>query len=350
MHSMDPRIVEKVLQQYNLTHKIIHRPNKGYRNQSFPVVLNGGQTINVLFHRTEPDALARIQRTNMVSGYLAGNGFPTRQLFDTRITCLASSDVTKYVALYSYLPGSAIPWEAYTKDHLKLLGMAMSNMHAQLRQLPAEGAAALQVQANVVEEYLAVLKRMAHYFTDANVEQAIQTKLGIDINFQHFSQFKQCLLMYNALFKKQPLHMDFVRGNLLFSDDAQTSTPNTLRVNKVVLTGILDFEKTAHGHPAFDVARTLAFLLVDCKFKTEREVRKYFIASGYNKRGKAVFKNPVVRKNGRACDLFEELVSLFLLYDFYKFLRHNPYEYLEQNEHFVRTRDILAARKMIKYV
>jgi len=123
--------------------------------------------------------------------------------------------------------------------------------------------------------------------------------------------------------------MDFVRGNILFDEG-------------VHITGVLDFEKASHGHPLFDIARTLAFLLVDCKYKTEAQVRKYFLLSGYNKRGTGDFK--ITAMNAR---LLEQLVELFLLYDFYKFLRHNPYEALPQNEHFVRTQALLLQRQLL---
>jgi hypothetical protein len=126
---------------------------------------------------------------------------------------------------------------------------------------------------------------------------------------------------------QQPLHMDFVRSNVLFNAHA-------------TIAGIIDFEKTGKGHPMLDIARTLAFLLVDCKYKEPGKVYKYFVHSGYRKRGK---NN--ININPR---LLHELTNIFLLHDFYKFLRHNPYESLGRNEHFVRTRDILIARALLR--
>ena len=123
--------------------------------------------------------------------------------------------------------------------------------------------------------------------------------------------------------------MDFVRGNILFAED-----------EKAQITGVLDFEKATWGPPVFDIARTLAFLIVDCKYKDEAKVRKYFLHSGYNKRGQAEFE---------PTELLEDLLNFFLLYDFYKFLRHNPYESLKDNEHFVRTRDFLLKRNIIAH-
>jgi Ser/Thr protein kinase RdoA (MazF antagonist) len=47
-------------------------------------------------------------------------------------------------------------------------------------------------------------------------------------------------------------------------------------LNNLAITGIIDFEKTAAGPRIFDIARTLAFLLVDCKAKTPAQVTNYF--------------------------------------------------------------------------
>jgi hypothetical protein len=121
--------------------------------------------------------------------------------------------------------------------------------------------------------------------------------------------------------------MDFVRGNILFEGDE--------------ISGILDFEKTASGHTVMDISRTLAFLLVDCKYKTIDKVIKYFLYSGYQKRGKN-------KDIGNDADR-KILVEMFLFYDLYKFLLHNPYEFLQQNEHYVRTKDILIGRGVLLY-
>jgi hypothetical protein len=133
--------------------------------------------------------------------------------------------------------------------------------------------------------------------------------------------------------------MDFVRSNILF-DDTDTS-------NALAITGILDFEKTAQGNPVFDIARTLAFLLVDCKYKPADKVRKYFLRSGYIKRGASTFQDIYITDHNGKVNVLEQLLDVFLMHDFYKFLRHNPYESLESNEHFMRTRDMLVQRGFV---
>ena len=59
-----------------------------------------------------------------------------------------------------------------------------------------------------------------------------------------------------------------------------------------------------------------------------------------------------MKRGGGICEpaelgILEPLVAMMLLYDFYKFLRDNPYESLDKNHHFRRTRDILIARKVL---
>lgn len=322
---MDDQLVRRVIAKYGLVPTAIHAPQKGYRNTAFPVALSDGRLVNLIFYKREPAILQRINDADAVSNFLAMQGLPTRQTLGP-IVRLRSGNFEKFAVLYNYLPGRTIPWEAYTMDHLKQLGGSMSAMHEKLQQAP-------QVHLNIAEDCLALLYRMRRYFADHSVRAAQQQKLNLVLDITLFDRFEQLLTNAQHLPGQQVLHMDFVRGNILFADGA-------------TITGILDFEKTAYGHRVFDIARTLAFLLVDCKYKTEQKIRKYFLESGYNKRGPLLFSRPIVR----GVDVLEELVSFFLLHDFYKFLRHNPYEYLEQNEHFVRTRDLLIQRQLLARV
>ena len=147
---------------------------------------------------------------------------------------------------------------------------------------------------------------MEKYFADDGVHDAMAGKLGLAIF--DVTRIRPALTESINL-PAQALHMDFVRGNILF-DGHDTS---------LKISGVLDFEKTAWGPIVFDIARTLAFLIVDCKYKDEANVRKYFLHSGYNKRGGNHFT---------PTPLLEVLVDFFLLHDFYKFLRHNPYDSL----------------------
>ena len=311
-------MIERILATYGVAGATISAPQKGYRNASYKT----GER-NVIVYKSEPGILTRIHNANAVGAVVAAAGMPARTLADPRILQLAAGERRKYAALYHYLPGQTIPWEAYTMEHIKQLGKTMSDMHAALKSY---NVAKLPEVAN---ENLAINRRMLDYFTDANVANALHAKLGLRVLHADYTKL---LAATKKLHDQQALHMDFVRGNILF--------------NGTEVTGILDFEKAAKGHKLYDVARTLAFLLVDCKYKTEPQVRKYFLRSGYSKRGAADLRDI---KIGRL-SLLEELTSFFLLHDFYKFLRHNPYESLPRNEHFMRTKAMLLKRRLITHV
>lgn len=316
---MSTELAKRILLQYGLEATQLHPVQKGYRNESFAATLLDGKTVNLITYKREPDILDKIRNANRVADYVADQGLPARKTLDPRIVRMQAGDYIKYAALYTYLPGSTIPWEGYTMDHIKLLGGMMGNMHSVLKKLVHAD------EPYVIDQSRALLSRMEKYFTEDGVHDAMAAKLGLAI--LDTTRLRPAITACMEL-PMQALHMDFVRGNVLFEGQGE----------HLKISGILDFEKTAWGPPIFDIARTLAFLLVDCKYKEEAKVRKYFLHSGYNKRGQGEFS---------PSPLLEDLVDLFLLHDFYKFLRHNPYESLEANEHFVRTRDFLLKRNII---
>jgi len=289
--------------------------------------------MNLILYKSEPGILAKIHAANRVADYAAAHGIPARSTSDPRIIQLRAGERLKYGSLYQYLAGDTIPWEAYTQAHLKLLGAMLGRLHSVLRTTP-------QPPANhAADEYGAIVRRMEHYFAQRVTAAAIGRKLRVRVGDQLFGQYSRVLRATKQLSDQQPLHMDFVRGNILFRPTSEGP----------VISGVLDFEKTAYGHPLFDIARTLAFLLVDCKYKPEHKIRKYFLQSGYVKRGgntvETITLSDIAIPN---TSLLEILVDIFLLYDFYKFLRHNPYEFLAQNEHFMRTKQILINRNIIR--
>lgn len=305
---MERELVERILQKYQVVYRTILPAQKGYRNTTFPVV-TAGEMLNVIIYKNEPGMAERIQHINKLGVFLHAHSLPARHAYDHRILRLKTdTGAQRFAALYYYVPGNTIPWEAYTMDHIKQLGKAMGDMHARLAHYPYD-------LPSVADELLALNKRMCRYFAGSGVHNALSKKLGVRVDHADFT-----LALNTAKnLPGQALHMDFVRGNILFEGTR--------------ITGILDFEKAAYGHPVFDVARTLAFLLVDCKYKSAAKTTKYFLQSGYNKRSAAQFS---------AFAELNQLLPFFLLHDFYKFLRHNPYEYLPQNEHFIRTKAILV--------
>jgi Ser/Thr protein kinase RdoA (MazF antagonist) len=316
-----PELIKRILQRYDQTATHISAVQTGYRSEIYPVQFNNNTDGTVILYKREPGIIRRIQNANRIGNTLSELGFPARRTLDDRIVILRSTRSKTYAALYNYLPGTTIPWEAYTMDRIKQLGAVMSNMHSALAGLDQQNL------PNVHDEYHEICTRMKRYFTQPEIQSAMLDKL--DLLSPHIGHFFPLLagLSPKATHHQQPLHMDFVRGNILFAEDSSQ------------ISGILDFEKTAWGHPLFDIARTLAFLLVDCKHKPEAKVRKYFLDSGYQKRGAAVLTDK---------QYLEPLLNLFLTYDFYKFLRHNPYESLHENEHFMRTRNLLIARGILR--
>lgn len=348
------RQIQKILSLYNLNVKKIYPPQKGYRNRSFRIQTSDRQDLNLMIYKREPGILKKIRNANYVSDFLANNGFPARCTYgkSKRIVRLYSSEQgvmtpcssreDRFASLYNYLPGQTIPWEGYTMKHLKLLGKTMSDMHYVLKDLPRGN----------VPDYNDELKIMSHrmetYFSDHGVCRAMKKKLKLSLeqgSMLPCPKMTKTITRTLSTKKKQILHMDFVRSNILFQpirdELTDNHTPGCIVNCELCISGILDFEKTLYGPPILDIARTLAFLLVDCKYKPGNKIRKYFLYSGYSKRGKSPL--PPLTPN------FELLVSFFLLYDFYKFLKHNVYEDLNQNEHFIRTRNILVRKGFLKY-
>ena len=332
---MSDEVVRQVLQMYGHTPVRLLGIQKGYRNSSHHIVTASGEHLNLIVYKSEPGILERIQQANRAADYAAEHRALVRRTADPRILQLRGGGRTRYAALYTYLPGKTIPWESYTQEHLKLLGKTMSDLHAILASFPA------QRLTLITDEYTAILKRIERYFNDKQVYTAIRQKLGVAVPITTAREHQKLMRVCRGLAGQQVLHMDFVRGNILFAEDS----------GKLGVSGVLDFEKIAYGHPLFDIGRTLAFLLVDCKYKQEHKIKKYFLQSGYNKRGAQQIRDITVHDILEDdISILERLIDLFLLYDFYKFLRHNPYEFLCQNEHYERTKQILINRNIIRAV
>ncbi|HSW66801.1 MAG TPA: phosphotransferase [Bacillota bacterium] len=327
--SSDP-VLRRILAAYGLHNGTLSAVQKGYRNESHAVTLEDGRRLNLILYKSEPGIVAKIKNAEYVASWLHDHGLVVRTQTDKRIVHLQSHHRHKYGALYSYLPGKTIPWEAYTQTHIKALGGALSDMHAALTDLPRRQG------GQVANEYLALQKRMHRYFTSPNVCAAMEAKLGLQLPQRTLSGLVRLLKLAEGLPGQHWLHMDFVRGNILFAGER--------------ISGVIDFEKCAWGHPLFDIARTLAFLIVDCKYKSEEKVRKYFLHSGYTKRGASSFTNIRLITEHGDINILESMIDMFLVYDFYKFLLHNPYEYLGQNEHYLRTVELLTKRQLAKRI
>lgn len=350
-------------------------PKKGYRNSSFRVKTLNGEKFNLIIYKNEPTILETINKANWVSSNLAKIGFPVRSLVRTQrgrdILQIKKDSKVRFSCLYNYIEGETIPWEAYSMKHLKLLGWFMGDMHSNC-QLPASYLRDEVSQIdhklllpNVFDDIKDKLSEMYEYFCDDGVKSALKSKINIHIDMDYFILLAHHIEKIEGELGRSKadsiLHMDLVRGNILFRSEVRNlrlcqvfdgqskfqiveskseGYDSKYILDDLVLTGVIDFEKAAFGHPVVDVARTLAFLFVDCKSKTADEIKKYFLASGYQKRGKGQAFKP---------EILNTLLVYFWIYDFYKFLLHNPYEFLERNEHFRRTRKILLTNKLISW-
>lgn len=331
----------------------------GYRNSSYSFETTDGRNLNFILYKREPGSADLIKRTNALGTYVKAQGLAVRAPVDERILRVGA----RYGSLYEYLEGTTIPWEAYTMKHIKLLGFALARFHDAAGDF--EGAL-----PDVETVYAEICQRMKRYFSEPGVTVALLKKRGVRVAIP---AFRELLAQMKMLPNRSVLHMDFVRSNVLFKE---TGTGD-VAVGSIALAGILDLEKAATGHVLFDIARTLAFLLVDCDKPTEK-IYKYFLYSGYEKRGGGVFADDeqvhqlfCSSSLGSSCQLIsprcagnaqpsqnsqstcssgllEQLVTMFLTYDFYKFLRQNPYESLQKNHHFIRTEAILKARGVVQ--
>lgn len=324
--NLSKELIQSIAAKYGRHMTKIGRVETGYRNTSFQFDTDTAERLNFILYKHEPDVLSLIKRTNELGGYLASKGLPVRSPIDDRILRVGR----RYGSLYSYIDGETIPWEAYTKKHIKLLGMAMASFHDAARDYNGN-------LPDVEDIYSEIIIRMNHYFNDPSVERALATKLQATVQLPDFGAI---ISQARRLERRSVLHMDMVRSNILFQG---ATLKDHFSIGDVALSGIIDLEKAARGHVMFDVARTLAFLIVDCD-KPAEDVRKYFLDSGYRKRGKQNLR-PVSLPSG---DLLDSLITLFLTYDFYKFLRQNPYESLPENHHFTRTIAVLREQKVVQ--
>ena len=378
-----PELLNRIIDFYQLPVKTALPAQSGYRNTSIPLPLKlpldltaagdyplaAVDKVNLILFKDEPRILTRRQNASRITSWLAKQGFPVRLMLgplpdpktnkiapSSKILAIsrpsqqpASSKTKKRLAgVFTFLPGETISWDAYTQKHLKLAGQMMSQLHTALARMPEKIEQHLPKQA---VELATLSRRMKQYFQQPAVRTALDKKLSLSINPDWFSAQKKILEALTQIKTSQALHMDFVRSNLLFQQQPAAALADKPAQQKfsldyhstqsdpcLAISGVLDFEKAAVGPKIIDIARTMAFLLVDCKYKTDQQIRKYFLHSGYRKRGSSDLSN---------LELLNPLISFFWSYDFYKFLRHNPYQFLPKNQHFVRTKQFLLERNIV---
>ncbi len=348
---MPPKIshnlLNHILQMYDLdlANWKINQTESGYRNTIISISPKnnqvGHQKLALIIYKDDDDILKKIKLANFVSNQLAELGWPTRQTIGEKTSAvlkIKSHNQTRYCCLYNYLPGDTISWESYSQKHLKLLGQVLGFLHKDLVKISTNSPILVDDVSLILEEKI---EEMYKYFADDGVTSALEQKLKLQVSLDCRRKFLPLIKQLQKIEFQQLLHMDFVRGNLLFCkqnncqfvQDSRLIFDNNKKSNQqLVICGILDFEKVAYGPREVELARTLAFLLVDCKYKLTNKIVKYFLHSGYIKRGE---------QRNLELDIIFRLVHYYLFQDFYHFLLHNPYESLPQNEHFRRTLKLL---------
>jgi Ser/Thr protein kinase RdoA (MazF antagonist) len=235
---------------------------------------------------------------------------------------LQNSNNPHLFGLYNYLPGRTLPWEGWTRRHLRALGRVMQRIHKTWSQCSSD--------FQYIPRWTDYLKKDSSMLIDYLTENSatIKRKLNISIDTRKISNLA---IKIDTKSNYQLTHNDLVRGNILFGK----------RKYKYVypITGIIDFEKTMYAPVIVDIARTYAFLLVDCKYKTDLEIKKYYLDEGY-----FAFK----KETPPMFESLENFVIYFWLRDLWKFLSRNPYEDLKKNYHYTQTVERLNKAGFLK--
>lgn len=328
--------VKQILKKYFDKNIVkVEKLTGGFRNQCFKVATSENEKFVFIVYKSEEGIGRLIKSAHKVAKFLANKGFPTRvpkvDKNGLEYIQIEFQGGKQFAALYNFLHGSTIPWEAYTRRHLKSIGKTLSDMHYYLREADFKKSL-----PNWYEQTQKEIKQMNNYFK--KVEPWIEKKLEVKLNWEkigNLSALSSQLLATRSL--ESVLHYDFLRGNILFSEKIDR------KWDTYPIVGILDFEKVCWGPVVADIARTLAFLLVDVKYKKNKKIRKRFFISGYKRRG----KNDLPEVVDSA--IFENLLAFYWLRDFWKFCENNPYEYLHMNEHYGRTKELLVGEGILHH-
>ncbi|MEA3357347.1 MAG: phosphotransferase [Patescibacteria group bacterium] len=318
----------------------LENSNQGYMNTCIQVSLhNPTQTyIAIIYNRprySTDQSRIILDDAYKAAKYLHDHGLPCRIPILTkrkkRLIKFSMEDTKSehIMGLYNFLPGNTLPWESYTRRHLRALGKCMAEMHRLLKDFPHQTTSLPRWSDYLRNDY----SKLKSYFQKNS--PAIKKKLSLQVNIKDCTELTKSLHPKSLHPKshEQTIHYDFVRGNILFSSEKHILT--------YPITGILDFEKAMIASTAVDIARTLSFLLVDCKYKSDQEIITYFLKEGYVALGKA---------NSPRFDQLNNLMIYFWLRDLWKFLTGNPYNDLHLNYHYTETVRRLAKTAYITLI
>ncbi len=344
MLTISSQLVEQILKDNykkliaNPQTPLLRKFNEGYMNNcleiSFPN--RDGKFIIIVYNALNyflPKHKAQLEQAYETAEILSRHGIPCRiphktdtgrHLIEVKIP---GSENKHFFGIYNFLPGSTLPWEGWTRRHLRSLGSTMAKMH--------EIWKAARIDTQNLPEWNSYLNHDYEHLCGYFIKNApyIQSKLSLKFDKEACDQLIDSIKQLSQSFESQLIHYDLVRGNVLFSDKKE----------KLIypIIGIIDFEKVMLAPVIVDIARTLAFLIVDCKYKTENEISRYFFDEGCL----AQSENQQAKKF--SLEALKPLVLYFWLRDLWKFLLSNPYESLKENYHFNKTVEQLIKHKLI---
>jgi Ser/Thr protein kinase RdoA (MazF antagonist) len=345
-HLSSKKLIAFLASEYGIlslgsTKVTIHEYSQGYMNHVLQVDINAARYVVVIYNSMRyrgQSGVDFISELSRISEYLNAKNFPARRailakrgVFVSQMLLEGQNSNPHLVGLYEYLPGNTLEWDGYTRRHLRALGEKMGQMHNLLSEYNSgKRPSAIQEWPEYFERDN---KRLMTYI--GKHTKSITKKLQLKVHLNEVEKLIKTLgqQIGEIPLRSQLIHCDFVRGNILFSE---TKLNNTYPI-----IGVLDFEKMLYGPVIVDVARTLAFLLVDCRYKTEAEILKYFLHEGY-----------IVLGKGSVLSVLEldPYMVYFWLRDFWKFLECNPYEDLKKNYHFNKTVEILMEKKLLSAI
>jgi Ser/Thr protein kinase RdoA (MazF antagonist) len=346
----------------------IAKIDEGYMNNCIIIrLLPQNQRLVIIIYNTnrysEEKSQNRIKNAYMAARVLNRNSIPVRIPLKTAtsppkdfIEINVTDQKTTILGVYNYLPGQTVPWESYTRRHLRAVGLYMRRIHHIWQQEDPNKYPFLPKWTDYIRNDS---QKLFKYFKKN--QQYIKKKLDIEIDLDFIKTLKKQITNspLHQPHLNQLVHQDLVRGNILFG--------SMKKKNIYPIHGIIDFEKILIANPITDLARTLSFLFVDCKYKTIPEIKKYFLDQGYfafetihnqkfpNAPKQSKLKQETVTKEKNK-KLLTELppfrhIKHFMLYfwvrDLWKLLSRNPYQDLMHNFHYKQTSNRLHAEKVI---
>ena len=219
--SITPDVFQKILKEYELPSEAdsisYHRLYGGIRNAVFLIKTSEGKYVLTIY-KPSPTAKGRVERNLLLYNYLRPKGFFVPEVIRTKKDNLYLRSfilgAERFISCHRYIGGRKI--FPYGKPEIALVGKMLAKLHHKLPEFPR---------------------------TEILRTAPLEFSMGA---------------------KKTVLHMDFARGNILFSDDNHISA-------------VLDFEGAAWGYPIIDIAKSLAIISKDNQELPRGEIKDTFI-------------------------------------------------------------------------